>query len=163
MQRLGRKVGLGNAEGEPSWAELGGGRTQVGAAGRMRASGGGGEPLVPAEIVQDAAGNLQAFGLHDEDPQQAQRIPAPRSLHGRAARRPGPADTGTLCPDPEAGPRRGAEPWGHAPSAGTAQWEAGERALARASPMRHLFIGPWAPIRLQAAQFLLRRPTSRRL
>lgn len=27
----------------------------------------------------------------------------------------GPADSGTLRPDPEAGPRRGAEPWGHAP------------------------------------------------
>lgn len=33
---------------------------------------------VPAEIVQDAAGNLHPFGLHDEDPQQEQRIPAPR-------------------------------------------------------------------------------------
>lgn len=33
---------------------------------------------VPAEIVQDAAGNLHPFGLHDEDPQQEQGIPAPR-------------------------------------------------------------------------------------
>ena len=33
---------------------------------------------VPAEIVQDAAGNLHPFGLHDEDPQQEQCIPAPR-------------------------------------------------------------------------------------
>lgn len=31
-----------------------------------------------AEIVQDAAGNLHPFGLHDEDPQQEQCIPAPR-------------------------------------------------------------------------------------
>lgn len=31
-----------------------------------------------AEIVQDAAGNLHPFGLHDEDPQQEQGIPAPR-------------------------------------------------------------------------------------
>lgn len=36
---------------------------------------------VPAEIVQDAAGNLHPFGLHDEGPQQGQCIPAPR---GRA-------------------------------------------------------------------------------
>lgn len=32
-----------------------------------------------AEIVQDAAGNLHPFRLHDEDPQQKQCIPAPRS------------------------------------------------------------------------------------
>lgn len=43
-----------------------------------------------AEIIQDAAGNLQAFGLHNEDPQQAQRIPAPRSRHRGEAQRRGP-------------------------------------------------------------------------
>lgn len=95
------------------WGE----RTEVGAAPRLRERGGEGKPLVPAEIIQDAAGNLQAFGLHNEDPQQTQRIPAPRSRHRRETQRCGPRDSGTLCPDPEAGPRRGAEPWSHAPSA----------------------------------------------
>lgn len=93
------------------------GRTEVGAAPRLKERGGEGEPLVPAEIIQDAAGNLQAFGLHNEDPQRAQRIPAPGSRHRREAQTCGPADSGTLCPDPEAGPRRGAEPWSHALSA----------------------------------------------
>lgn len=58
----------------------------VRAALRQRERRGEGEPLVPAEIIQDAAGNLQAFGLHSEDPQQAQGIPAPRSRHRREAR-----------------------------------------------------------------------------
>lgn len=54
---------------------------------------------VPAEIVQDAAGNLHPFGLHDEDPQQEQRIPAPRCRgprvwHGeRAAAAAAPTST----------------------------------------------------------------------
>lgn len=109
-----------------------GGRTEVRASRKLRERRSGGEPLVPAEIVQDAAGNLQTFGLHGEDRQQAQCIPAPRSRHRRAAQRPGPTDTGTLRPDPEAGPRRGAEPWSHAPSARKGPMESGEaRACAR--------------------------------
>ena len=68
----------------------GGGKREVGAAPRLRDRGSEGERLVPAEIIQDAAGHLQAVGLHHEDPQQAQRIPAPRSRHRGEAQRRGP-------------------------------------------------------------------------
>lgn len=98
--------------------------------------GGRDSAAVPAEIVQDAAGNLHPFGLHDEDPQQEQCIPAPRGRgpgvrHGdsgspdrgqrrqqrRLQRRPEGEGAGPThfrpapsAPDPEAGPERGEEP-----------------------------------------------------
>lgn len=147
---------------------------------------------VPAEIVQDAAGNLHPFGLHDEDPQQEQCIPAPRGREltvrhedsgspesgqprqprqrrlqrrregegaGPAHFRPAPSAL-----DPETGPRLGAEPLEsrpcslERPNGKLKNWEP-----KHAKPMRRLFIGPLLPIRLQAAQLLLRKPTSRRL
>lgn len=53
---------------------------------------------VPAEIVQDAAGNLHPFSLHDEDPQQEQCIPAPRGRGPRVRQ----GDSGS----PESGQRQ---------------------------------------------------------
>lgn len=95
---------------------------------------------VPAEIIQDAAGNLHPLRLHDEDPRQKQCIPAPRG-RGRgdgseapAGRRAGGAaaaltgtraggrgDTrslpsGAFSPrPPRLGRGGGRSPWSHAP------------------------------------------------
>lgn len=90
--------------------------------------------VVPAEIVQDAAGNLHPFGLHDENPQQEQCIPAPRGrgprvrhgdsgspesgqrrrqrLQQREGEGAGPAHfrPAPSAQNPEPGPERGAEP-----------------------------------------------------
>ena len=156
--------------------------------GRQGAGAARGAP-VPAEIVQDAAGNLHPFGLHDEDPQQEQCIPAPRGRgprvrHGEQATtaaaaaaaavptktRGGRGGTRSLPPGSlSLGPRgwaavRGRSPGSHAPALlERPNGKLENRQLEQTKPMRRLFIGPSAPIRLQAAQLLLRKPTSRRL
>lgn len=140
--------GKGSTVGPESGGPAGGGRRPRRASnprkpGRGRPGPGraGADAAVPAEIVQDAAGNLHPFRLHDEDPQQEQCIPAPRS-RGRgcgseapARRRAGSAaaaaaftgtrggrgetrslPSGAFSPrPPEAGPRRGRSPGSHAP------------------------------------------------
>lgn len=141
---------------------------------------------LPAEIVQDAAGNLHPFGLHDEDPQQKQCIPAPRGRgprvrhgdsgapeSGRRLQR-GRAGAGArpahLRPAPSAlDPRGWAEARGGAPGLNAPvlleqpNGKLENREPGHAGPMRRSLIGPSSPIRLQGAQLLLRKPTSRRL
>lgn len=145
---------------------------------------------VPAEIVQDAAGNLHPFGLHDEDPQREQCIPAPRGRgprvrHGdsgspeRGKRRQrrqlqrrregegaGPAHfrPAPSAPDPRLGQSAGRSPGSHAPALlERSNRKLGNREAEHAKPMKCLFIGLSSPIRLQAAPLLFRKPTSRRL
>lgn len=156
-------MGLGNGEGEPSLGAQS--PTEVGHSGRLRESGGG---WVSCQYLQRSSRTLPGISrrfvsmLRTRSRRSASQVRAAGTVE-QAALRLRPEYTGTLCPDPEAGRRRGAEPGGHAPSSGKAQCEAAGLTPARASPMRRLFIGPWAPISLQAAEFLLRRSTSRRL
>ncbi|KAK2118183.1 hypothetical protein P7K49_005070 [Saguinus oedipus] len=161
--------------------DVGGGGDPEASGDRRNRKPGGGErgsgSAVPAEIVQDATGNLHPFGLHDEDPQQEQRIPAPRGrrlrvLHedsgspeSEQPRQPrrkrlqrrregegaGPAHfrPAPSALDPDTGPRLGAEPVESRPcSLERSNWELKSCEPEHSKPMSPLFIGPLLPIRL---------------